>query len=421
MNMHRTRFLALVTLAVALTLPAFACRPEAAAPGTATPEVVTVEVTRLVDTNVAPAVVATGTGDALGAADASAAVSATAEATAPPEAAAVVTVEVTRPALGTAERPVQLLFPPTTAGATIAQRAEPLVAALEAATGVEFAVGVPDDEAAVAALLCAAPADTIGFISAAAYTVAHEECDAVAGLVARHDDGLTWQMGMLVTRPGAAAELAELAGRRWAVADTRSLPNYLYFRAQMAEAGIEPGELVTTPEETSALLALRNEEVDFTTAVFVPPIMPLDRQWVHGETEPEEWRVLGIAPTRSPIGYVLVAGEPEFGGYRLRDARARLFDTPPDIFDVTRILALSEPIPNETVVFGADFPLRLARQTLATMAEFAASEACQTSLCSADFYGWTGLEPADDAAYDPIRFIQDTLELEAADLWAELD
>ena len=48
MNMHRTRFLALVTLAVALTLPAFACRPEAAAPGTATPEVVTVEVTRLV-------------------------------------------------------------------------------------------------------------------------------------------------------------------------------------------------------------------------------------------------------------------------------------------------------------------------------------------------------------------------------------
>ena len=115
--------------------------------------------------------------------------------------------------------------------------------------------------------------------------------------------------------------------------------------------------------------------VDFTTAVFVPPVMPLDRQWVFGETEPEEWRVLGISPTRSPIGYVLVAGEPEFGGYRLRDARARLFDTTPDIFDVTRILALSEPIPNETVVFGADFPLLLARQTLATMAEFAASEA----------------------------------------------
>ena len=67
----------------------------------------------------------------------------------------------------------------------------------------------------------------------------------------------------------------------------------------------EPGEVVEQPEDSSALLALRDEEVDFTTAVFVPPVMPLDRQWLYGETEPEEWRVLGIAPTRSPIGYVL--------------------------------------------------------------------------------------------------------------------
>lgn len=334
---------------------------------------------------------------------------------------ATVTVEVTRPPLGTAERPVQLLFPPTAGSAVIMQRAEALVAALEASTGVEYVVGILDDEAAAVALLCAAPADTIAFVSAAAYVIAHDECNAQAGLVAVRDDGLTWQMGMLVTRPGAAGELTDLAGQRWAVADTRSLPNYLYFRARLAEAGVEPGEVVTEPEDTSALLSLYNGEADFTTAVFVPPIMPLDRSWVYGETDPEEWRGLGIPPSRSPIGYVIVAGEPAAGGYRLRDARARLLDTTPDIFDVTRILALSEPIPNETVVYGADFPLSLARQTLATMAEFATSEACQTSLCSADFYGWTGLQPANDAAYDPIRFIQDTLDLETADLWAELD
>lgn len=332
-----------------------------------------------------------------------------------------VTVEVTRPPLGTAGRPVQLLFPPTTSSAVITQRADSLVAALEAATGVEFAVGIPDSEAAAVTLLCSAPADTIAFVSAVAYTLAHDECAAQAGLVAVHDDGLTWQMGMLVTPPGAAGGLADLAGRRWAVADTRSLPTYLYFRAQMAEAGIEPGEVVAAPEDSSALLALRDGAADFTSAVFTPPVMPLGRPWVFGETEPEEWRLLGIPPSRSPIGYVLVAGEPDSGGYRLRDARARLFDTTPDIFDVTRILATSEPIPNETVVYGADFPLGLARQTLAALAEFAASDACQTSLCSADFFGWTGLQPADDAAYDPIRFVRNTLELEAAEIWPELD
>jgi phosphonate transport system substrate-binding protein len=377
------------------------------------PQVVTVEVTRLVEVGgtVFPTPRPTAEPES----------QATPAQSTPQVITATVTVEVTRPPLGTVERPVQLLFPPVASSAVIAQRGEALVEALEAATGVAFAIGIPDSEAALVQLLCDAPADVIGFVSAAGYTVAHEQCDAQAGLVARHSDDLTWQMGMIVTRPGGGSALTDLAGRRWAVSDTRSLPNYLYFRAKLAEAGVEPGEIVAMPEDSSALMALYDEEVDMTTADFIPPIMPADRTWVFGETEPEEWRALGISPTRSPIGYVLVAGEPEFGGYRLRDARSRLFDVTPDIFDATRILALSEPIPNETVVFGADFPLALARQTLATMAEFAASEACQTSLCSADFYGWTGLEPADDAAYDPIRFIKDTLGLEAADLWAELD
>lgn len=327
----------------------------------------------------------------------------------------------TRPPLGDAERPIQLLFPPVSSSAVIVNRTGPLVEALRRATGAEFAVGITDSEAALVALLCAAPADTIGFLTAAAYTIARDQCEAQPALVSVGADGFTWQMGMIVVRPGAAGELADLDGRSWSVADTHSLPNYLYFRARMAEEGVEPGEIVEAPEETSALLALRNGDVDFTTASYIPPIMPLDREWIVGETGAEVWRLLGIAPSRSPIGYVIVAGEPEFGGYRIRDARSRLFDTTADIFDATRILSLSEPIPNDTVVFGADLPPTMARQVAAAMTEFVASDGCGASLCSADLFGWAGLEPADDAAYDPIRKIKDTLELEAADLWAELD
>lgn len=341
--------------------------------------------------------------------------------TAVPTATPSPTPEPTRAPLGASERPVQLLFPPVANSAVIMQRGEALAEALRAATGFEFAVGIADSEAVLVDLVCSAPADVIGFVSAAAYTVASERCAARAGLVAVQEDGFTWQAGMIVTRPGEVETLADLAGRRWAVADTRSLPNYLYFQARMVEAGIEPGEVVAAPEETTALLALVNGEADFTTAGFTPPIMPQGQQWVYGQSDPEEWRLLGIAPSRSPIGYVIVAAEPALGGYRLRDARARLFDTTPAIFNDTRILALSEPIPNETVILGADFPPDLAGDILAALTAFAASGACQTSLCSADFFGWAGLEPANDADYDPIRAIKDTLELEAADLWAELD
>jgi phosphonate transport system substrate-binding protein len=376
-----------------------------------------VEVTRLVDREVTAAAPADSADPA-------------ATAPLPTPAATIVTVtvvattvvEVTPRPLGSEERPVQLLFPPVANTAVIMQRGESLAQALETTTGANFAISIPDDEATAVDLLCSAPADTIAFISAAAYTIASERCGAQAALVARGDDDLTWETGMIVTRAGGGInELADLEGKRWVVADTGSLANDLYFRAILAEAGITPGEIITAPEDSSALLALRDGEADFATAVFVPPLMPFARPWVFGETDPEEWRVLGISPTRSPIGYVVVAGDPENGGYRLRDARSRLFDTTADIFDVTRILTLSAPIPRETVVVGADFPFALARQTVAALVEFAASETCQTSLCSADLYGWTGLEPADDAIYDPIRFITDTLDLEAADLWSETD
>lgn len=325
------------------------------------------------------------------------------------------------PPLGSAERPIQLLFPPVSSSAVIMNRIVPLAEALHRATGAEFAIGIVDSEAALVELLCAAPADTIGFLSAAAYTIANDQCEATPALVAAREDGLTWQMGMIVVRPGTAEELADLDGRTWSVADTHNLPDYLYFRALMTEEGIEPGRIVEAPEESSALLALRDGEVDFTTAGFIPPIMPRDGEWIVGETEPEVWRSMGIAPSRSPIGYVIVFGEPIYGGYRIRDARARLFDTTPDIFRVTRILAVSEPIPNDTVVFGAELPAAVAEKIAATMTEFAASDACGVSLCSADLYGWTALEPADDIAYNPIRKIKNTLELEAADLWAEVD
>lgn len=383
------------------------------------PEVVTVEVTRLVDASDAPApATAAPATDEAAAPEATMIV--TPLPTLPPQV-ITATVEVTPPPLGSEGRPVQLLFPPTASASTavISQRGESLAKALEDATGLSFVVGIPDNEQTLVDLLCAAPADTIGVLSPAAYVLAHDQCDVQPGLVAQHDD-LTWQSGMIVVRAGDGLnELADLSGKRWAAAEPEGLPA-LYFRAALADAGVEPAEVVAFPEDTSALLALQDEQVDFTTAVYVPPVMPLDQTWTYGEDDPEVWRALGISPTRSPIGYVIVAGEPEYGGYRLRDARARLFDTNNDIFDRTRILTISPPIPNEAVVLGADFPLSLARQVLTALPAFAASESCETSLCSADFYNWTGLEPVDDSAYDPIRTIIQKLDLEPADLWSSL-
>jgi hypothetical protein len=68
------------------------------------------------------------------------------------------------------------------------------------------------------------------------------------------------------------------------------------------------------------------------------------------------------------------------------------------------------------VAFGRDFPLGLARQVMMTLEEFSSSEECKESLCATDFYGWTGLLPAEEQIFAPVEFVQQTLELSAGDM-----
>lgn len=330
----------------------------------------------------------------------------------------VVEVEVTPPPVGSETRPVQLLFSSLVNPAVIENRGPALAEFLQEETGYAFALTVLDDEQDVVSFMCAAPGETIAFLSSQAYVLAADECAAQTGSVAVNSDGITWQSGMIVTRRDSGINaLEDLEGKSWAVADQTSIPNFLYFQALLEEEGIKPGEIIAMPGESAAMLAVFNSEADFATAQFVPPIMPYEeRLWEYGEDDPEPGRYLGIPPTRSPIGYVLVNGEPEYGGYRLRDARSRVFDVAPEIYNSTKIVTLSAQVPNDTMAFGRDFPLGLARQVVTAVQAFAQSAECAASLCATDFFGWTGLEPADEQLFAPVQFVQESLDLSAAEM-----
>lgn len=337
----------------------------------------------------------------------------------------VVTVTVAVPAtpvmVGAPERPVRLLFPADVPERVLNVRGETLSEALSEETGITLQIERLESYQAVVDAMCAAPADTIGLLPAMGYVLANELCDVQAGATALQSD-LPWQMGMIVARADSGiTSLEDLADRRWAKPALMSVTRDLYFQALMRDAGIEPAEVVEYDSENSALLAVFNGEADFATATYLPPILPYnERPWVYGEDEPEVWRRLGIAPERLPVGYIVVIADPEDGGYRIRDARASLFDVQPEIFRQTRIIGISEPIPNTSVAFGAEFPLSLARKLQEGIVAFAASEACAEALCSNDFYGWDGAAPVDDQAYNPLRFIQEHLGLTAEQLWEDL-
>jgi phosphonate transport system substrate-binding protein len=330
-----------------------------------------------------------------------------------------VVVEGEAATLGSEERPIKVLFVPSVEADAIISGGEVMAQALNDATGLNFTVSVPTSYAATIEEMCASPDDTIGFIPAQGYVLANERCGVTVGAAAVRY-GLSWYAAQIVVPVDSPAEsLEDLDGLTWGIPDFGSTSGYLFPLAMFQGAGVEPGEIVETGSHNNSMLAVYNGEVDFATAFFSPPLLPnYARQWTYGVDDPEIWREAGESPVRNEEGRTFVAGGPDEGGYRVLDARQAVADTAPDIFDETRILLLTDQIPNDTVSFGPDFPLNTANQIIAALEDWVSedNEACMQSICSDEFYSWTGVEPVTDSFYDPVRFLMEQLGITADDV-----
>ncbi len=290
-------------------------------------------------------------------------------------------VMVEEAALGSEERPIKVLFVPSVEVDQIISGGEVLAEALTEATGLSFEVSVPTSYAATIEEICASPDDTIGFIPAQGYVLANNRCGVTVGAAAVRF-GLSWYAAQYVVPFDSPAEsLEDLSGATWCIPDFGSTSGYLYPSAEFVALGIEPGEVVETGSHNNSMLGVYNGDCDFATAFFSPPLLPnYARSWTYGVDDPEIWREAGVSPIRNDEGRTFVNGDPADGGYRILDARSSVSDTAPDIFDETRILALTDQIPNDTVSFGPEFPLNTANNIVGALIEFTASDACAQSI-----------------------------------------
>jgi len=294
--------------------------------------------------------------------------------------------------LGSAERPIQVLFVPSVDVGAIVSGGEVMAKALTDATGLAFEVSVPTSYAATIEAMCASPEDTIGFIPALGYVLANQKCGVEVGAAAvRYGWSVYWAQ-FLVARDSDYHTLKDLAGKKWAVPDLGSTSGYLFPSVMFQEAGVKVGEVIEAGGHPQAALAVYNGEVDFATTYFSAP--QTDPAWKIGD-DPEPYDPMEAALDESGKVYA--------GDVRILDARIAVIETAPDIIQKVRIMMLTDPIPNDTMSFGPDFPAALKGRIIAALAEFMETDACSESICSTDFYNWTGLDPVSDATYDVIR------------------
>ncbi len=318
--------------------------------------------------------------------------------------------------LGSVDRPIRLVFAPVTEATALAARSVALAADLEAASGLKFERVTPATYAEFMDVACTNSAETVVFMPTLAYPSLADQCDLQVQYTGLRDN-LPWSASMiLVEREGGPiSELADLNDSIWGTADANDLINSLYFRALFAAEDINIASTVNFDSYPAALIAFENgdPELDFVTAPYVPPILPYDeRPWHFGEDDPELWRVVSNFPRRSGQGFVVVSGYVEDGGYHIRDARSTVLDTATRIFIDTAILDLSAQMPNGAVAFGPDMPLGLANEVGAALTSVGSMTTCPQSLCAGDLFDWEGVAPVSGAAYDPVRFIIDQLNLD---------
>ena len=88
-----------------------------------------------------------------------------------------------------------------------------------------------------------------------------------------------------------------------------------------------------------------------------------------------------------------------------------------DVIEKVRILRISDPIPNDTLSFGKDFPQDVKEKIITALEAFAKTDDWKTSIGSTDFYGWSGIAPVADSAYDAVRARFDILGLTEEDVF----
>lgn len=308
--------------------------------------------------------------------------------------------DVPEPELGSEERPIQVLFVPSTNVDFMLASAEPIETALNEATGLYFEVSVPTSYSATIEEMCASPEDTIGFIPAMGYALANQLCGVQPGLAASRFGWNVYWGQILVRRDSGIETMADLEGKTWGYGDKGSTSGYLVPKAMFDELGITPGAGVETGGHTASAQAVYNGDVDFSTTYYSPPLLP-EGTWALGDPPdiPDEL-LEECAPNDEGRLYC--------GGYRVLDARANITEGAPDVIQQVKILVITFEIPNDTMSFSPDFPEDLKQVIIDAISAYVETEACEQTLCNQEnFYGWTAAGPIADENFDGIRVMME--------------
>lgn len=279
--------------------------------------------------------------------------------------------------LGTVENPIKLHFVPSVDAKVIEDNSKIFKDYLEKNTPYKYEVNIPQSFVAVVEAFGTKRAD-VAAINTFGYVLAHDKYQAEARLTVLRHGLSTYQSQFIVKADSAIKKLEDLAGKKIAYVDPASTSGYLLPLKTLKEKKIEPKESMFAQKHDNVVSMVYQGQVDAGATFYSPP------------------------------------SKDEKGKEQMEDARRLVLTQYPDVEKKVVILSLSEPIPNDPIIFRKEMPEEMKNKIVDAMMNFVTTEEGKAAFNA--IYGVTALKKATDADYESVRTMLKTLGKDASEL-----
>ncbi len=268
-------------------------------------------------------------------------------------------------ALGTEKNPIKFHLVPAVDAKVLTDNSKILKDYLEKNTPYKYQITIPQSFVAVVEAFGTKRAD-VAAINTYGYYLAHKKYGVEARLTVIRYGSATYQSQFLARADSKINSLKDLQGKKIAFVDPASTSGYLLPLKTLKDRKIEPKETVFAMKHDSVVSMIYQGQVDAGATYYSPP------QNGH-----------------------------------LEDARRLVQMQYPDVEKKVKIIELSEPIPNDPIVFRKDMPEEMKEKIADTLLQFVATP--EGSKAMDLMLGATNFKKSSDSDYDSVREMLKTL------------
>lgn len=273
---------------------------------------------------------------------------------------------VKRAPLGTQDNPIKVFLIPSVDAQMLKDKSVVLKEALEELTGYSVSLSVPSSYIAVVEAFGTKKAD-VAVMNTFGYLLAQKKYGVEAKLMVTRFGRKDYKSQIIVHKDSGIEKLEDLNGKTFGYVDPASASGYLLAKDFLKKNKIKVAQETFAQKHDSVVAMVYQKQVDAGATFYSPPT--------------------------------------EDGA--IQDARRLVKVQFPDVAEKVKILSLTEPIPNDPIIFRKGLEPEMKEKLVQAFINF--MKTAKGKKTFEELYLVDGLVPATDETYEPVRKLLESL------------